>query len=51
MKSTAVKSYALDLDWSAQTMLPIELEGEELQLEARAYQGSDPRNQAFVLIN
>jgi GTP cyclohydrolase II len=51
MQSTAVKSYALDLDWSAQTMLPIELEGAELQLEARAYQGSDPRNQAFVLIN
>ena len=51
MKSNAVKSYALDLDWSAQTLLPIEVEGAELQLEARAYQGSDPRNQAFVLIN
>ena len=51
MKSNAVKSYALDLDWSAQTMLPIELNGEELHLEARAYQGTDPHNQAFVLIN
>ena len=51
MKSNAVKSYALDLDWSAQTMLPIEVEGQELQLEARAYQGTDPHNQAFVLIN
>lgn len=38
MKSNAVKSYALDIDWSAQTMLPIEFEGQELQLEARAYQ-------------
>ena len=51
MKSNAVKSYALDLDWSAQTMLPVELNGEELHLEARAYQGTDPHNQAFVLIN
>jgi GTP cyclohydrolase II/3,4-dihydroxy 2-butanone 4-phosphate synthase/GTP cyclohydrolase II len=51
MKSNAVKSYALDIDWSAQTMLPIEFEGNELQLEARAYQGSVPSNQAFVLIN
>jgi GTP cyclohydrolase II/3,4-dihydroxy 2-butanone 4-phosphate synthase/GTP cyclohydrolase II len=51
MPSHAVKSYALDLDWSAQTLLPIEFEGRELSLEARAYQGTDPRNQAFVLIN
>ena len=33
MKSNAVKSYALDLDWSAQTMLPIEFKGRELHLE------------------
>lgn len=51
MRSHAVKSYALDLDWSAQTLLPIELDGSEVSLEARAYQGTDPRNQAFVLIN
>lgn len=51
MKSNAVKSYALDLDWSAQTMLPIEFKGRELHLEARAYQGLEPQNQAFVLIN
>jgi GTP cyclohydrolase II/3,4-dihydroxy 2-butanone 4-phosphate synthase/GTP cyclohydrolase II len=51
MKSNAVKSYELDMDWSAQTMLPIEFEGRELHLEARAYQGTEPQNQAFVLIN
>jgi GTP cyclohydrolase II len=51
MKSNAVKSYELELDWSAQTMLPIEFRGQELHLEARAYQGTDPHNQAFVLIH
>ena len=51
MKSNAVKSYALELDWSAQTILPIEFRGKELNLEARAYQGHDPHNQAFVLIH
>jgi GTP cyclohydrolase II len=51
MKSNAVKSYELELDWQAQTILPIEFRGKELQLEARAYQGTDPHNQAFVLIN
>jgi GTP cyclohydrolase II/3,4-dihydroxy 2-butanone 4-phosphate synthase/GTP cyclohydrolase II len=51
MKSNAVKSYELELDWSAQTMLPIEFRGKELHLEARAYQGTDPHNQAFVLIH
>jgi GTP cyclohydrolase II len=51
MKSNAVKSYELELDWSAQTMLPIEFRGKELHLEARAYQGTVPHNQAFVLIN
>jgi GTP cyclohydrolase II len=51
MKSNAVKSYALELDWSAQTILPIEFRGKELHLEARAYQGAIPHNQAFVLIH
>jgi GTP cyclohydrolase II/3,4-dihydroxy 2-butanone 4-phosphate synthase/GTP cyclohydrolase II len=41
----------LDIDWSAQTVLPIEFQGQELQLEARAYQGLDPNCQAMVLIN
>ena len=51
MKSNAVKSFNLDLDWSAQTILPIEFRGNELKLEARAYQGVEPQNQAFVLIH
>jgi GTP cyclohydrolase II/3,4-dihydroxy 2-butanone 4-phosphate synthase/GTP cyclohydrolase II len=46
-----MKSVKLDIDWSAQTILPIEFEGRELQLDARAYQGVDPNCQALALIN
>jgi GTP cyclohydrolase II/3,4-dihydroxy 2-butanone 4-phosphate synthase/GTP cyclohydrolase II len=41
----------LDIDWAAQTILPIEFQGRELQLEARAYQGLDANCQAMALIN
>jgi len=51
MKSNAVKSVDLKIDWTAQTVLPIEFRGQELQLEARAYQGEDPQSQAFALIH
>src|SRR5262245_31711158 len=51
MKSNAVKSIDLDLDWSAQTVLPIEFHGQELRVEARAYQGTDPTCQALVLVH
>lgn len=51
MKSSAVKSVELDIDWAVQTVLPIEFQGKELHLEARAYQGIDPHCQAMVLIN
>jgi len=51
MSVTAVRSTILDVDWSAQTILPIEFHGREVKLEARAYQGTDPTYQAFVLIN
>jgi GTP cyclohydrolase II len=51
MRSSAMKSVKLDIDWSAQTILPIEFEGRELQLDARAYQGVDPHCQAMALIN
>ncbi len=51
MKSNAVKSVVLDIDWSAQTILPIEFEGRELTLDARAYQGVDPASQALALIH
>jgi GTP cyclohydrolase II/3,4-dihydroxy 2-butanone 4-phosphate synthase/GTP cyclohydrolase II len=50
-KSNAVKSIDLDIDWSAQTILPIEFRGREVQLEARAYQGADPTCQALVLVH
>src|SRR5262249_50109984 len=51
MKSNAVTSVELELDWTAQTILPIEFKGRELQLEARAYQGTDPNFQALVLVH
>lgn len=51
MMSTSVKSRILDVDWSAQTLLPIELNGEEVMLEARAYVGEDPDCQALALLN
>src|SRR5207244_1026080 len=50
-KSNAVQSFELELDWTAQTILPIEFKGQELQLEARAYQGADPNFQALALIH
>ena len=51
MNSNAVKSVDLEMDWSAQTILPIEFRGREVQLEARAYQGTDPTCQALVLVH
>ncbi|HEY7552472.1 MAG TPA: GTP cyclohydrolase II [Hyphomicrobiaceae bacterium] len=51
MPSNAVKSIDLDIDWSAQTILPIEFRGREVQVEARAYQGADPTCQALVLVH
>ena len=51
MKSNAVKSIDLEIDWTAQTILPIEFEGNELEIEARAYQGTDPNTQALVLVH
>ena len=51
MKSNAVKSIDLELDWSAQTILPIEFRSKELKVEARAYQGTDPTCQALVLVH
>lgn len=51
MKSSALRSVKMDIDWSAQTMLPIDFRGREVQLEARAYQGKDPSTQAVALIH
>jgi GTP cyclohydrolase II len=36
-----LKAVALDIDWKAQTLLPIEFDGREVTLEARAYQAED----------
>jgi len=51
MSSNAVKSVELDIDWSAQTILPIEFRNREVKVEARAYQGADPTCQAMVLVH
>jgi GTP cyclohydrolase II/3,4-dihydroxy 2-butanone 4-phosphate synthase/GTP cyclohydrolase II len=51
MPSNAVKSIDLDIDWSAQTILPIEFHNREVHVEARAYQGADPSCQAMVLVH
>ena len=51
MTSPPLKSVKLDIDWSAQTILPIAFKGKEVVLEARAYQGCDEATQAMALIN
>ena len=45
------KKMKLDIGSSARTILPIELGGAEVSLEARAYQTDDGRSQAMALIN
>ena len=51
MTSPPLQSVKLDIDWSAQTILPITFKGKEVVLEARAYQGCDEATQAMALIN
>jgi GTP cyclohydrolase II len=51
MKTGAIKSLKLARDWPVQTTLPIEFKGRELMLEAHAYQGDAPEEQAIVLIH
>ncbi|WP_072397257.1 GTP cyclohydrolase II [Hyphomicrobium sp. CS1GBMeth3] len=51
MPLTGVQEKKLDTGRSARTMLPIELDGVEIVLEARAYQGKDEHTQAMALIN
>ena len=50
MGTEGLESVDLGFAWSVGTILPIEFQGKELQLRARAYQGTDPDSQAFVLI-
>jgi len=51
MTPRPLQSVKLDIDWSAQTILPISFKGREVVLEARAYQGCDEATQAMALIN
>ena len=51
MKSGALTSVRLDMDWSVKTVLPIEFNGHEVSLETHAYQGETPQEQALVLIH
>ena len=39
------------IEWSEQTLLPIEFMGREVQMEAFAYQGRDPDIQALALVH
>lgn len=51
MTSQALVSVPLDTTAVARTVLPIELDGKEVTLEARGYQGALDHEQAMVLIN
>src|SRR5512139_3474132 len=51
MSSGDVTSVKLEIDWSAQTLLPIEFDGAEIALEAHAYQGRDADTQAVALVH
>lgn len=50
MTADALASERFEIDWSAQTILPIDFQGHEIALEARAYQGVAADDQAIVLI-
>jgi GTP cyclohydrolase II len=47
----ALKTITLPMEWSVETVLPIELNGRELTLEAHAYQGDTEAEQVLVLIH
>ncbi len=51
MKSGALTSITLPADWSVSTILPIEFQGQELMLEARAYQGETDEEQILALVH
>ncbi len=44
-------SVKLEIDWSVQTILPIEFDGAEIALEAHAYQGGETDTQAVALVH
>lgn len=51
IKKAALKSLRLPVEWSVQTVLPIEFQGRELLLEAHAYQGAGDEEQVLVLVH
>lgn len=51
MKSNALKTITLPQDFSVETILPIDLGGREVVLEAHAYQGDDGDEQVLVLVH
>ena len=51
MTSRPITSVKLDIQSTARTLLPIEFGGEEVMLEARAYQSGEAGDQAMALIN
>lgn len=48
---TDLKTKKLPADWSIETVLPIAFQGQELTLEAHAYQGATAEEQVLVLIH
>ncbi len=51
MTSSTLDPKSVKIGCSAQTKLPVELDGQEMTFDARAYEGKDPASQALVLIN
>jgi GTP cyclohydrolase II/3,4-dihydroxy 2-butanone 4-phosphate synthase/GTP cyclohydrolase II len=51
MKSGALTSITLPANWSVETILPIEFQGQELMLEARAYRGESDEEQILALVH
>jgi GTP cyclohydrolase II/3,4-dihydroxy 2-butanone 4-phosphate synthase/GTP cyclohydrolase II len=51
MPADGVQASELDIERSASTLLPIEVDGVEVVVEARAYQGKDEHTQAMALVN
>ncbi len=51
MKTGVLKSVKLPVEWSVETILPIEFQGRELVLEAHAYQGETEEEQVLVLVH
>lgn len=51
MKSGTLTSIKLPADWSVETILPIEFQGQELMLEAHAYRGETDEEQILALVH